>query len=116
VLIAARTSGDRAGASRRLLQLAQGADPSETIELIQDLAMLGRTDEAYALALRLPPVSGVFADVWFRNYLAPFRRDPRFPTLMKSRRVAAIWRESRLMPDFCSEEALPYRCGDLVSR
>lgn len=115
-LIAARTSGNRAEASRRLLQLAQGADPGETIDLIQDLAMLGRTDEAYALALRLPPVSGAFADVWFRNYMAPFRRDPRFPALMKSRGVAAIWRESRLMPDFCSEEALPYRCADLVSR
>jgi DNA-binding winged helix-turn-helix (wHTH) protein/TolB-like protein len=114
-LIAARTSGDRARASRRLVQLARDADPGETIDLIQHLAMLGRTDEAYALALKLPPLSGVFADVWFRNYMARFRRDPRFPALMKSRGVAAIWRESRLMPDFCSEESLPYRCTDLVS-
>ncbi|HET7606465.1 MAG TPA: winged helix-turn-helix domain-containing protein [Sphingomicrobium sp.] len=114
-LIRARTSGDRAGASRRLVQLAQGADPGETIDLIQHLTMLGRTDEAYALALKLTPLSTVFADVWFRNYMAPFRRDPRFPALMKNRGVAAIWRESQLMPDFCSEEPLPYRCTDLVS-
>ncbi len=88
---------------------AAAAETGPTVDLVEQLAALGRNDDAFALAARLSgSVDG--RGSWFRDYLAPFRADRRFMTLAKRIGLAAIWRRTGLWPDFCSDRTLPYDC------
>ena len=79
-------------------------------ELVQQLAALGRIDAAYRLAATLPPAPDGDSR-WYRAYLAPFRTDPRFMALANQQGMAPVWRDTKLFPDFCSEQTLPYHCA-----
>jgi hypothetical protein len=81
-----------------------------TAELVQQLAMLGRTDEAYRLAGVLPPATSADSH-WYRDYLSSFRADPRFMAFAARQGIALVWQNSGSWPDFCADKALHYRCN-----
>lgn len=89
-------------------------------ELIQHLVMLGDIDGAFALADRargLPQEGRIVSEnVLFRDFLAPFRADPRFMTLAARRGLVAIWQQTGTWPDFCQEPTLPYDCKAEAAR
>jgi DNA-binding SARP family transcriptional activator len=80
--------------------------------LVQQLAVLGRLDDAYALANRDPDGMPAPYDEWasFRKYMAPFRADPRFMPLAYRQGLVAIWVKTGKWPDFCVEKTVPYDC------
>ena len=86
------------------------ADLDQKAELVQQLAALGRIDEAYRMARLLPRDAPANFGSWFRDYLAPFRADPRFMLLARQQGWLAIWQLSGLWPDFCSDRSLRYDC------
>ena len=88
---------------------ATGRRVGAEAELVQQLAALGRINAAYSLAATLPSVSEGDSR-WYRDYLAPFRADPRFMIFAAKQGVASIWRSTGLWPDFCTDQALRYRC------
>jgi tetratricopeptide (TPR) repeat protein len=80
-----------------------------TPELIQQLAALGRIDEAYRLADALPVATDADSH-WYRNYLGSFRADPRFMAFAARQGIASVWRNTGSWPDFCADKTLPYSC------
>lgn len=97
-------------AARAMLAEAPQLVPRGQILVIQHLVQLGRIDDAYALASKLEPVSGEWGFVWFRDYMAPFRADPRFLPLLARQQITATWAALGRSPDFCVESGLRYRC------
>jgi hypothetical protein len=81
--------------------------------LVHQLAVLGRLDDAYALAARDPGPVPTPYDEWmsFRNYMGPFRADPRFMPLAYRQGLVDIWVKTGKWPDFCVEKTVPYDCG-----
>jgi DNA-binding SARP family transcriptional activator len=80
--------------------------------LVHQLAVLGRLDDAFALAMRDPGPMATPYDEWmsFRNYMAPFRADPRFMPLAYRQGLVDIWTKTGKWPDFCVEKTVPYDC------
>ncbi|MBV8971325.1 MAG: winged helix-turn-helix domain-containing protein [Sphingomonadaceae bacterium] len=78
-------------------------------QLVDDIALLGRPTLALRLALALPPKPD--SELWFDAALAPVRADPRFMEVAARQGLTAIWRATRLWPDFCGDPALRYRCS-----
>lgn len=97
-------------ATRSIMSAVPANDDIRRTEFIEHLVILGRLDEAYALAMQLPPISNATGRSWFANYMAPFRRDPRFLAFARQQGLYAIWAHTDRWPDFCSTEKLPYRC------
>jgi DNA-binding SARP family transcriptional activator len=94
------------------------ADPSRPDLLVLRLALLGRVDEAYDVA-KLASLHGanmenieMYADTPFE----PFRRDPRFLTLMADAPLLRQWRTSGHWPDFCQKPGWPYDCKAVAAR
>jgi tetratricopeptide (TPR) repeat protein len=93
-----------------VLNSRAASSEGDTLPTALELAAVGRIDQAYALALN--GNQNVEADnnsVLFRDYLAPFRADPRFMTLASKRGLLQIWRRTNRWPDFCSGP-LTYDC------
>ena len=80
----------------------------DTMDFVQDLTELGRIDAAFKLWERRRPATS-FWDVWFRNYMAPLRADPRFMTIAADQGIAQWWISTGQWPDFCTN-APPYNC------
>jgi len=105
------TNAAAADALRREYR-STGATPA----LVQQLAWLGRIDEAYARAEELNAPMDRIPDewdsgaTWYRDYLAPFRADPRFMKLAARIGLARVWVRTGLWPDFCADPRLPYDC------
>lgn len=80
--------------------------------LVHQLAVLGRLDDAFALAARDPGPMPTPYDEWmsFRNYMAPFRADPRFMPLAYRQGLVDIWVKTGTWPDFCVDKTVPYDC------
>jgi len=94
-----------------MLMLAEPTvDPQGRVEIIQDLVQLGRIDQAYAVALHPPAIPYAWNYIWFRDLMAPFRRDQRFLQFLKLQHYPPHWLGTGQMPDFCSEPKLAYRC------
>ncbi len=120
VLIAARKAGspaarDRAAAT--IVAIAAKGSPFLRVEATEHLVQLGRLDDAFAIAVKLPPLFTPLQEIWFRNYMAPFRRDPRFMGIAARQGIAPIWIATGKWPDFCVEDSdLGYRCRDEAHR
>jgi DNA-binding winged helix-turn-helix (wHTH) protein/TolB-like protein len=99
-------------AATEAIRAAAAAHPSvdAQIDLIADLVQLGRIDDAFALAMRLPPVSNDYGVAWFDDFMAPFRADPRFLDFARRQGIYEVWVRSNRWPDFCSTEKLRYKC------
>lgn len=80
------------------------------LEIVQDLVQIGKIDDAYAVAQRMGPVSEFWGFGWFRSYMAPFRADPRFLSLMEKQELLPLWKRTHRWPDFCHDPGLRYRC------
>lgn len=91
------------------------AQDGPSVDAVQTLAALGAIDAAYRLAERLPRFTDAGGS-WYRDYLAPFRDDPRFMTLAARLGLAQIWRRSGLWPDFCTDPGLRYDCKSAADR
>ena len=119
-LIAARTAGNavaRDRAAARIIAAAPTAPPFTRLEYAEHLVQLGRLDDAFAIAEALPPFATPVEGFWFRNYMAPFRRDPRFMRIAARQDIASIWITTGKWPDFCAEDTkLRYRCKDEARR
>jgi DNA-binding SARP family transcriptional activator/TolB-like protein len=92
------------------------ADRSGDIILMQQFAVLGRLDDAFALADRHGGTIPDGETVWFRNYMAPFRADPRFMPLAYRQGLVDIWVKTGVWPDFCVEKTVPYDCKEEARR
>jgi len=91
------------------------AQDGANVNAVQTLAALGAIDAAYELADRLPRFTDAGGS-WYRDYLAPFRADPRFMPLAARLGLAQIWRRSGLWPDFCAAPGLHYDCKSAADR
>ena len=72
-------------------------------EQVRMLAYLGATDQAFDWARHMPQ-QGVGDIEWFSPKLAAFRADPRFTALAARIGLLAVWRTTRLLPDFCTSQ------------
>jgi len=94
--------------------MAKANAPSEAGfgNLVSHLAVLGRLDDAFALAAREPGPTPTPYDEWasFRNYMAPFRADPRFMPLAYRQGLVDLWIKTGKWPDFCVDKTAPYDC------
>jgi tetratricopeptide (TPR) repeat protein len=97
-------------AARAMLAAEPRLSVQGRIEIVQHLVQLGRVDDAFAVAMRIPPVSADWGAAWFRDYMAPFRADPRFLRFAAQQGLLGLWARIRRWPDFCREPALPYPC------
>ena len=77
---------------------------------IQDLVQLGKLDDAYKLALALPPVSRFNGYLWFWDFMAPFRADPRFAQFAARQELTQVWATFDHLPDFCHQPDLRWKC------
>ncbi|MBL8557799.1 MAG: hypothetical protein JNM47_03715 [Hyphomonadaceae bacterium] len=103
--------------------------PARAEDAIFALALMGRHDDAFAVAeearaftpagkgasLSLDtayegPVALFRADLAAAPALAGLRRDRRYLEMMKTSGLYTAWRESGEWPDFCADPALGYRC------
>lgn len=110
---AAPSPATRTAAMRAIgAEIAQKGPSAESVQL---LAALGQLDAAYRVADRLPRFTNAGGS-WYRNYLAPFRADPRFMTLAARLGLAEIWQRSGLWPDFCTDSRLHYDCKKAAGR
>jgi tetratricopeptide (TPR) repeat protein len=106
----ARTPATAGRYAAEVLNSRPASAEGDTLPTALELAAVGKTDQAYALAFK--GAQDVDADnnsVLFRDYLAPFRADPRFMTLAAQRGLLQIWRRTNQWPDFCSNLAT-YDC------
>ncbi|WP_338468397.1 BTAD domain-containing putative transcriptional regulator [Novosphingobium sp. ZN18A2] len=78
---------------------------------IQVLGQFGRSDEAFDL-IDHTDVRDISIDttIYFRRFMKPLQRDPRFLKLAARSGLLAYWQESGQWPDFCFEADLPYDC------
>ena len=97
-------------AARAMLAAEPRLSVQGRIEILQHLVQLGRVDDAFAVAMRIPPVSAEWGAAWFRDYMAPFRADPRFLRFAGQQGLLGLWARIRRWPDFCHEPGLRYRC------
>lgn len=97
-------------AARTFLTAAPALDTQGKIEMVQHLVQLGKRDEAYAISMAMPSVVEEWGFIWFRDYMAPFRADPRFLDFARRQGLYDIWVRSKRWPDFCDTDKLPYRC------
>jgi TolB-like protein/Tfp pilus assembly protein PilF len=105
------------------------AQPARAEDAIFALALIGRIDDAFAIAAGVrrytpsgaetalsadaayeAPIALFRADLAAAPALSRLRRDPRYLNLMKSSRLYEAWRDSGDWPDFCRDGALPYKC------
>ncbi|MEO5494655.1 MAG: winged helix-turn-helix domain-containing protein [Sphingomonas sp.] len=91
-------------------------DSTLGFEFLQELVILGRIDDAFAVANKLRADSIDDEDVWFRGYMAPFRADRRFIPLMAKLGDVAIWQRTGRWPDFCLDRSVVYDCQAEVRR
>jgi DNA-binding SARP family transcriptional activator/tetratricopeptide (TPR) repeat protein len=108
------TEGNMNAAIARIMErvriIDQAGDDDGRAQLVHHLAVLGRMDDAFALANRggKPPRDG--GGIWFRSYMAPFRADPRFMPLVYHQGLVDIWVKTGKWPDFCVDKTAPYDC------
>lgn len=126
---ALRTRNGDADAVALWRDVAKGR-PARAEDAIFALALMGRKDEAFAIAGAAHaftpagkdaalspdaayegPLALFRADLAAAPALASLRRDRRYLDLMKSSGLYAAWRESGEWPDFCADPALAYRCN-----
>jgi len=74
------------------------------------LARIGDVDRAYELFLS-PENRPVYPMILFYPEMRSFRRDARFPAVVKDLGLIDYWRQSGNSPDFCNEPDLPYDCA-----
>jgi DNA-binding winged helix-turn-helix (wHTH) protein len=89
---------------------ASPTDPSDVFDAVAQLVILGRVDDAYAVADRVP--DRAWAPTWglFYDFMAPFRADRRFMALAARQGLTQVWRATGVWPDFCQEQKLAYDC------
>lgn len=98
-------------ATRTMLAAEPDLSVHGRIEILQHLVQLGKIDDAFAVAMRIPPVSPEWGFLWFRDYMAPFRADPRFLLFAGKQGLLPLWSQTNRWPDFCGEQGLRYRCS-----
>ena len=98
-------------AARAMLAAEPQLSVHGRIEILQHLVQLGKIDDAFAVAMRIPPVSPEWGFLWFRDYMAPFRADPRFLPFAAKQGLLPLWSRTNRWPDFCRERGLRYRCS-----
>lgn len=74
------------------------------------LALVGRVDEAFALAQRAAQDAMSSPAFLFMPATEGMRRDRRFMPLAAKFGLVRYWRSSGKWPDFCSNPGLPYDC------
>jgi len=79
-------------------------------EDIQHLVQLGDVDGAFTLANALPQLDIQDENIWFQDFMAPLRAEPRFMRIAARQGIAAIWLKTGLWPDFCVNRAVRYDC------
>jgi DNA-binding SARP family transcriptional activator/TolB-like protein len=85
---------------------------SDTGPLMRDaanLTVLGETDLAFEALDRIGDRQ-VDTALYFYNYMAPLRADPRFMRFARRQGLVALWQRTNLWPDFCRQPGLPYDC------
>lgn len=107
-------------ARARGLALSAPDGPNRLIRnAIQELAAIGLTDDAFALAERYQPgAASTDADSAFLFFplTLPMRRDPRFMQMAARFGLVDYWRSSGHWPDFCADPGLPYNCRTEANR
>jgi hypothetical protein len=95
-----------------IMQRAKTPEETGIGPLVNQLAVIGRLDDAFALAERDPGHLPAPAEDWmsFRSYMAPFRADPRFMPLVYHQGLVDIWMKTGKWPDFCVDKTVPYDC------
>lgn len=112
----ARTSPAKIPASaRQQLQLSANLPPRAKVLAVKNLVQLGRIDEAYQVALMLPPISDHWGFAWFQDFMAPFRADPQFEQFARLQQLPTVWSKLGLLPDFCHEQQLRWKCPSTPS-
>ncbi|CAN5173515.1 hypothetical protein BH10PLA2_BH10PLA2_05400 [soil metagenome] len=96
-------------AAATLKAAATQSDLRGKVAIVQHFVQLGRIDDAYDLAMQIPSALN-FGFIWFRDYMKPFRADPRFLLFAAKQGFVQIWKKTKEGPDFCKEDALRYRC------
>ena len=110
---AAETGKPLEVAKARSLAIAVPDGSSRLIpDAIEELSVLGLTDDAFAVAQRYT-TGGEFL---FFPLTAPIRRDPRFMLLAARYGLVDYWRKSGHWPDFCADPGLPYNCRTEANR
>jgi TolB-like protein/class 3 adenylate cyclase/Tfp pilus assembly protein PilF len=112
-------------ASLRVYYEQTAKDIYNTENLVTKLVLLGRTDEAFAVAEQYFPAGAVIQSkngpipkapgynlLFYLALpsLADFRHDPRFMRLLDQDGLVEYWRTSGKWPDFCAEPNLGYDC------
>jgi tetratricopeptide (TPR) repeat protein len=118
-LVTTLQSGDPAAraALRQKLIASASADPAPQHQIMA-LAMLGFTDDAFAVAQNYRPSPGDGSDSSFLFFpeTAPLRNDPRFMGLAERFRLVDYWRRTGRWPDFCQQPGLPYNCKEAAAK
>jgi DNA-binding SARP family transcriptional activator len=102
-------------AARAMLAAEPQLSVHGRIEILQHLVQLGKIDDAFTVAMRIPPVSPEWGFLWFRDYMAPFRADPRFLRFARKQGLLPLWSRTNRWPDFCRETGLRYRCSVTIA-
>jgi hypothetical protein len=77
--------------------------PPCLVQLMHQLIVPGRLDDASALADRLNGPVPDGKGIWFRNYMAPFLAAPRFTPFAYRQGLVGIWVDTGRWPEFCVE-------------
>ncbi|MBA3576823.1 MAG: TIR domain-containing protein [Sphingomonas sp.] len=102
-----------ASAAKTLQQLPQNGTDNGPL-IITALAALGADQEALSLAARRVESDGPRAlSVLFEPSLAAARRTPQFEQIADRFGLSEYWRESRNLPNFCSQDSPPAICSRL---
>lgn len=86
---------------------AAEAPDDQLLDYVADLVLLGRVDDAYAIASRMKTP---WTDDLFDHFMGPFRSDPRFMTIAAHHGLAQIWLQTNHWPDFCNDRSVTYDC------
>lgn len=92
------------------------AGKTSATAVVLNLLTVGRVDEAFAALDTLAPSQPFGTEVLFRPQGEGLRRDRRFIALASRLGLAAVWRTTGVLPDFCSDRGLPYDCRSAMAR
>lgn len=89
--------------------LRSTSDPGMLTRDAANLIVLGEKDLAFE-ALNRVGDQETDTSLFFDNYMAPLRADPRFMAFARRQGLVALWQRTNHWPDFCREPGLPYDC------
>lgn len=106
--------GPGADALTRQLVQKSAIDRYEAADAVWQLAWIGRTEQALAVARRRPMGT---VQLLFDPGSHALLYDPRFPEVARAQGLWAYWSATGRWPDACRDPALPWACsGDGVKR